>query len=65
MMSMKLQMKKFCSIAQQRVAQIQMQHASSLLNSMMSHITNAQQLAMMRVTLPLGVPHWLMIPEHI
>ena len=65
MQIMAMQIKKFCSTAQQRVAQIQMQHASSLSNLKTSHITNAQRLAMMRVTLPLGVPHWLMIPEHI
>ena len=65
MQIMAMQMKKFCLTAQQRVAHIQMQHASSLLNLMTSHITNAPRLAMMRVTLPLGVPHWLINPEHI
>ena len=36
----------------------------SLLNLMESHIINAQQLAMKKMTLLLGVPHWWMVLEN-
>ena len=36
----------------------------SLLNFMESHIINAQQLAMTKMTVLLGVPHWWMILEN-
>ena len=37
----------------------------SRLNFMESHIINAQQLAMTRVTVHRGVPHWWMILENM
>ena len=41
-----------------------MHRASSLSNILESHIINAQQLAMKKMTLLLGVPHWWMVLEN-